>query len=139
MFHYPIDLHYSQTEAIRNYNAKQVSLPYRFTLLSNDQVGKNMALGVSLPYRFTLLSNCFLLFQFCPLFHYPIDLHYSQTVGMVSVSKSLFHYPIDLHYSQTSNLRKRPAIAVKSIGSIQNSQKSQSTIKRFSCSNLSKS
>ena len=72
-------------------------------------------------------------------FHYPIDLHYSQTLYACKALFALFHYPIDLHYSQTSNLRKRPAIAVKSIGSIQNSQKSQSTIKRFSCSNLSKS
>ena len=94
-FHYPIDLHYSQTHTL------------------------------TFPSSFQ--------------FHYPIDLHYSQTLFSWTMIPQVFHYPIDLHYSQTSNLRKRPAIAVKSIGSIQNSQKSQSTIKRFSCSNLSKS
>ena len=94
-FHYPIDLHYSQT----------------------------------LLHHLTLSQ----------LFHYPIDLHYSQTRCVSGRQDVKFHYPIDLHYSQTSNLRKRPAIAVKSIGSIQNSHKSQSTIKRFSFSNLSKS
>lgn len=48
------------------------------------------------PYRFTLLSN-------------PMQ-NLQPTVG--------FHYPIDLHCSQTSNSRKRPAIVVKSIGLI---------------------
>ena len=35
------------------------------------------------------------------LFHYPIDLHYSQTVVETAVKEKKFHYPIDLHYSQT--------------------------------------
>ena len=34
-------------------------------------------------------------------FHYPIDLHYSQTADSRSRYCGEFHYPIDLHYSQT--------------------------------------
>ena len=52
------------------------------------------------------------------MFHYPIDLHYSQTIYDADYKQVEFHYPIDLHYSQTSNSRKRPAIVVKSIGLI---------------------
>ena len=73
---------------------------------------------VSLPYRFTLLSNDVVIPESMLEFHYPIDLHYSQTdYGYILVDRK-FHYPIDLHYSQTSNSRKRPAIVVKSIGLI---------------------
>ena len=36
-------------------------------------------------------------------FHYPIDLHYSQTEPMEDLEEIRFHYPIDLHYSQTLN------------------------------------
>ena len=116
-----------------------VSLPYRFTLLSNAIFTSHIYAAVSLPYRFTLLSNFIILIDN----NWIVSLPYRFTL-LSNQRKSIdhdteFHYPIDLHYSQTSNLRKRPAIAVKSIGSIQNSQKSQSTIKRFSCSNLSKS
>ena len=35
----------------------EVSLPYRFTLLSNRMTDVVDSNGVSLPYRFTLLSN----------------------------------------------------------------------------------
>ena len=38
-------------------------------------------------------------------FHYPIDLHYSQTAQGYFYRGSMFHYPIDLHYSQTLGLR----------------------------------
>ena len=159
-FHYPIDLHYSQTIRFHSFSFLSfITLQIYTTLKRSDRSVR--LLSVSLPYRFTLLSNDKCGNKFCylfhypidlhysqtgsysvnpsPKFHYPIDLHYSQTIVSGRINTSLFHYPIDLHYSQTSNLRKRPAIAVKSIGSIQNSQKSQSTIKRFSCSNLSKS
>ena len=39
------------------------------------------------------------------VFHYPIDLHYSQTSDYIDTAEAGFHYPIDLHYSQTSNLK----------------------------------
>ena len=35
------------------------------------------------------------------MFHYPIDLHYSQTAPEFWLTRKQFHYPIDLHYSQT--------------------------------------
>ena len=34
-----------------------VSLPYKFTLLSNDATPAQLEEAVSLPYKFTLLSN----------------------------------------------------------------------------------
>ena len=40
-------------------------------------------------------------------FHYPIDLHYSQTSCQNQLFPTEFHYPIDLHYSQTHLLRYR--------------------------------
>ena len=56
-FYYPIDLHYSQTEAGCCFNNRNVLLPYRFTLLSNQKYNRLPLDG----------------------FYYPIDLHYSQT------------------------------------------------------------
>ena len=56
---------------------------------------------VSLPYRFTLLSNNHCLRAIFEQFHYPIDLHYSQTRTTSPKKDLAFHYPIDLHYSQT--------------------------------------
>ena len=116
-----------------------VSLPYRFTLLSNRDASRDARPIVSLPYRFTLLSNKKSIQNCYPEVSLPYRFTLLSNEAIENYNAKQFHYPIDLHYSQTSNLRKRPAIAVKSIGSIQNSQKSQSTIKRFSCSNLSKS
>ena len=118
---------------------KEVSLPYRFTLLSNIAAWVTSASMVSLPYRFTLLSNSWSALLPCSWVSLPYRFTLLSNRILQAAGIPKFHYLIDLHYSQTSNLRKRPAIAVKSIGSIQNSQKSQSTIKRFSCSNLSKS
>ena len=37
-FHYLMNLHYSQTAALDNYNKRRVSLPYEFTLFSNSSV-----------------------------------------------------------------------------------------------------
>ena len=36
------------------------------------------------------------------LFHYLMDLHYSQTYGNPAADGGWFHYLMDLHYSQTS-------------------------------------
>ena len=57
--------------------------------------------SVSLPYRFTLLSNTKDNNVSGLRFHYPIDLHYSQTKSEKKFKEVEFHYPIDLHYSQT--------------------------------------
>ena len=86
-----------------------VSLPYRFTLLSNKKSIQNCYPEVSLPYRFTLLSNEAIENYNAKQFHYPIDLHYSQTGIKFSIQNLPFHYPIDLHYSQTlSHHRESP-------------------------------
>ena len=56
-FHYLMNLHYSQTLVIISLQLLIVSLPYEFTLFSNnmaDYVGQRC---VSLPYEFTLFSN----------------------------------------------------------------------------------
>ena len=37
------------------------------------------------------------------VFHYLMDLHYSQTVFVHLLAFSRFHYLMDLHYSQTTN------------------------------------
>ena len=63
---------------------------------------------VSLPYRFTLLSNYRYVSHVCVLFHYPIDLHYSQTRHLCAKESRRFHYPIDLHYSQTGSVNTCP-------------------------------
>ena len=60
LFHYLMDLHYSQTVSISSAKPIRVSLPYGFTLFSNEQ--DNIKEGA--------------------VFHYLMDLHYSQTVIM---------------------------------------------------------
>ena len=80
-FHYLMDLHYSQTSRTQNATfirfttlwiytilklvaalapVLAVSLPYGFTLFSNNHVSTPIAGTVSLPYGFTLFSNVFL-------------------------------------------------------------------------------
>ena len=39
------------------------------------------------------------------VFHYLMDLHYSQTVTSQYNAHSVFHYLMDLHYSQTTHPR----------------------------------
>ena len=121
-FHYLMDLHYSQT--INSYTSKcmcfttlwiytilkpavfasrtgTVSLPYGFTLFSN-KVGQWLdTLNVSLPYGFTLFSNTAEYSSAGGLFHYLMDLHYSQTRFQRLFDVFPFHYLMDLHYSQT--------------------------------------
>ena len=79
----------------------RVSLPYEFTLFSNAKINSPKYSKVSLPYEFTLFSNAGLAALVGGVFHYLMNLHYSQT-GLLNpcVSKS-FHYLMDLHYSQT--------------------------------------
>ena len=36
------------------------------------------------------------------LFHYLMDLHYSQTLDITFLAACMFHYLMDLHYSQTT-------------------------------------
>ena len=61
----------------------------------------NNDLHVSLPYGFTLFSNEPIRVVIHLLFHYLMDLHYSQTATLTSSSSFMFHYLMDLHYSQT--------------------------------------
>ena len=58
---------------------QHVSLPYGFTLFSNFIITLKLKLSVSLPYGFTLFSNQAMDLLACPMFHYLMDLHYSQT------------------------------------------------------------
>ena len=44
-------------------------------------------------------------------FHYPIDLHYSQTLRKIMRQTTVFHYPIDLHYSQTTSEEAEKALS----------------------------
>ena len=67
---------------------------------------------VSLPYRFTLLSNVAMGEKDMTKFHYPIDLHYSQTYTLSGIKESVFHYPIDLHYSQTPQIRENDLLSL---------------------------
>ncbi len=102
-----------------NYDKQEeVSLPYRFTLLSNDVVIPESMLEFHYPIDLHYSQTDYGYILVDRKFHYPIDLHYSQTEKISESGKNQFHYPIDLHYSQTSNSRKRPAIVVKSIGLI---------------------
>ena len=56
---------------------------------------------VSLPYGFTLFSNNNVQNEKAERFHYLMDLHYSQTGGRRQIAHGKFHYLMDLHYSQT--------------------------------------
>ena len=78
-----------------------VLLPYKFTLLSNEQCPVLSGVIVLLPYKFTLLSNADILTRKVSRFYYPINLHYSQTTSLKRVLRRTFYYPINLHYSQT--------------------------------------
>ena len=78
-----------------------VSLPYGFTLFSNCGVWIRFAVKVSLPYGFTLFSNNSSTSERFIEFHYLMDLHYSQTLKNWTHEPCKFHYLMDLHYSQT--------------------------------------
>ena len=65
---------------------------------------------VSLPYGFTLFSNANILTSAHHLFHYLMDLHYSQTEQSYCCRFFRFHYLMDLHYSQTCFV-KNPSVA----------------------------
>ena len=81
-----------------------VSLPYGFTLFSNDHSARLDDFVVSLPYGFTLFSNRCKDGLMNPQFHYLMDLHYSQTYFTCGASIAQFHYLMDLHYSQTNTI-----------------------------------
>ena len=78
-----------------------VSLPYEFTLFSNKVPVEGVSFNVSLPYEFTLFSNPHLGLPGNDLFHYLMNLHYSQTFCISAGRRLMFHYLMDLHYSQT--------------------------------------
>ena len=100
LFHYLMDLHYSQTASsftacktcfttlwiytilkplCKRVFHSLVSLPYGFTLFSNIAEELTQTALVSLPYGFTLFSNDFETQKDPDRFHYLMDLHYSQT------------------------------------------------------------
>ena len=83
------------------YTLSKVSLPYGFTLFSNPPPVSVVPVTVSLPYGFTLFSNELNPTTLATMFHYLMDLHYSQTKGVCTAIKNKFHYLMDLHYSQT--------------------------------------
>ena len=99
--YYPINLHYSQTNRRADTPLDNVLLPYKFTLLSNDEVAKKRAkkfyYPINLHYSQTNLS---IPVRFL-MFYYPINLHYSQTRKTGERKRIVFYYPINLHYSQT--------------------------------------
>ena len=122
-FHYLMDLHYSQTIGILEKSKKCFTTLWIYTILKHLFVLGNVPVGfttlwiytilkhrwspkykitVSLPYGFTLFSNG----EWCVaeglVFHYLMDLHYSQTCSCSGASTATFHYLMDLHYSQTS-------------------------------------
>ena len=146
-FHYLMDLHYSQTPTylpgvracfttlwiytiLKPANTTEptitVSLPYGFTLFSNDKHNPSqllqfhylMDLHYSQTYYHTHINNKWFHYlmdlhysqtpasgrQFCFLFHYLMDLHYSQTRSSAEAHLPQFHYLMDLHYSQTLDL-----------------------------------
>ena len=78
-----------------------VSLPYGFTLFSNPATAFIRLSDVSLPYGFTLFSNHYGTPWNGIVFHYLMDLHYSQTRTFRGIVDIGFHYLMDLHYSQT--------------------------------------
>ena len=84
----------------------RVSLPYGFTLFSNNHSNIDKIVFVSLPYGFTLFSNVTSDTAKELQFHYLMDLHYSQTSFLFVRPFFLFHYLMDLHYSQTRFYKK---------------------------------
>ena len=101
----PVSLPYGFTlfsnEALQRLSGKTVSLPYGFTLFSNPLCLFLGAAHVSLPYGFTLFSNI--------LQHLKGSLKVSLPYGFTLFSNTSFaiffaisfHYLMDLHYSQT--------------------------------------
>ncbi len=78
-----------------------VSIPYEFTLLSNAARLQHYLCSVSIPYEFTLLSNKHLLIAGRLEFLFPTNLHYSQTRLIDWLMDEAFLFPTNLHYSQT--------------------------------------
>ncbi len=58
-------------------------------------------MSVSVPYKITLLSNDEITIDADNRFQYLIKLHYSQTVVGAILNIVKFQYLIKLHYSQT--------------------------------------
>ena len=99
-FHYLMDLHYSQTCSLRQRSGSSFTTLWIYTILKLGLVMHNCN-SVSLPYGFTLFSNLVNGCLHFHLFHYLMDLHYSQTCFHRSCGIYRFHYLMDLHYSQT--------------------------------------
>ena len=100
LFQYPLNLHCSQTfkskrEVFLCFNTLWIytalKLWLRLKVLST----------VSIPSEFTLLSNCLILDMKPKEFQYPLNLHCSQTIELLSRNTTLFQYPLNLHCSQT--------------------------------------
>ena len=80
---------------------QEVSLPYGFTLFSN-QMTADLAVGnVSLPYGFTLFSNCGVWIRFAVKVSLPYGFTLFSNNSSTSERFIEFHYLMDLHYSQT--------------------------------------
>ena len=77
-FHYLMDLHYSQTCNFISHNRICFTTLWIYTILKH-QLAFVPLIEVSLPYGFTLFSNDLLVWAWYSVFHYLMDLHYSQT------------------------------------------------------------
>ena len=100
-FHYLMDLHYSQTQMGAESQDHSFTTLWIYTILKRG-FARDFAGRVSLPYGFTLFSNGAWCVAEGLVFHYLMDLHYSQTCSCSGASTATFHYLMDLHYSQTS-------------------------------------
>ena len=77
-FHYLMDLHYSQTDSACAPSISGFTTLWIYTILKRRPLWGPYGL-VSLPYGFTLFSNKGMVKKQYNMFHYLMDLHYSQT------------------------------------------------------------
>ena len=124
MFEYPLDLHYSQTDIVfpgflcslntlwiyttlkrkrkKTLHHRSLNTLWIYTTLKHLVRLYLILCRLNTLWIYTTLKQKGVLWYFECLFEYPLDLHYSQTLGSYHASFFLFEYPLDLHYSQTS-------------------------------------
>ena len=96
-----MDLHYSQTMLQLPYNVDGFTTLWIYTILKLRVIRANVGFGFTTLWIYTILKPVGFLLYLMNLFHYLMDLHYSQTLYAFCIKFDLFHYLMDLHYSQT--------------------------------------
>ena len=98
-----MDLHYSQTYNMDRNTAGSFTTLWIYTILKQDSKHQRIRKSFTTLWIYTILKRAKNGAPMVIVFHYLMDLHYSQTRAVLVSNVAVFHYLMDLHYSQTYN------------------------------------